>query len=140
MLLHLLIEVVMLNISIVAPNKLVHSLTLPNHDIKPLTRTELVVLLLESMHISNGTMRFPSTLELHHHKVDQETLKFLYEGILCLKFFVLLLRSRNTIYKIQKNLLGINWRYLLKSLRWSRSCWGSRKPIIFGSRMVCRSA
>ena len=97
MLLHLLIEVVVLNISIVAPDKLVHSLTLSNHGIKPVTRTELVVLLLESVHVSNRIVRFPSTFELDHHKVDQEALKFLYEGILCLKFFVLLLRCRNTI-------------------------------------------
>ena len=98
MFLHLLIEVSVLYICIVASDKLVHSLALLNHDIQPFTRAELVILLLESMHVSNGIMRFPCTFELNHHEVEQETLKFLYQSILCLKFLVLLLGSRNAIY------------------------------------------
>ena len=45
-LLHLLIEVSVLNICIIASDKLVHSLALPNHNIQPVTWTELVILLL----------------------------------------------------------------------------------------------
>ena len=97
-LLHLLIEVSVLYICIVASDKLVHSLALPDHDIQPVTRAELVILLLQLMHVSNGIMRFPGTLKLNHHEVDQETLKFLYQSILSLKFLVLLLRSCNAIY------------------------------------------
>ena len=87
-LLHLLIEVSVLYICIVASDKLVHSLALSNHNIQPVTRAELVILLLQLMHVSNGIMRFPGTLELDHYEVDLETLEFLYQCILCLKLCI----------------------------------------------------
>ena len=101
-------------------------------------------------HIFGIQVGLPNAIEFDHGEVEQESLELFLKLVLGLEFFMLLGHRCNAIYdkkcfnvRKNKHLAQYKLSYLdenlLKSLRWSKSCYGSLKPIISGSRMVSRA-